>query len=101
MLGAHPVARTTLTTAELYAVLDREFRKRRPAACTTCSVPLPYWHPPPDEVSANWVIGSPSVCAHGCQVVIAELLTLLWSRYDVARPALLRPHPPTRRDAFG
>ena len=95
------MARTTLTTADLYAVLDREFRKRKPRACATCSVPLPYWHPAPDDVSANWVIGSPSVCPHGCQVVIAELVTLLWSRYDVVAP-VTRPMPsPTRRDCRG
>jgi hypothetical protein len=87
MQGAH-VARTTLTTAQLYAVLDREFRKRRAASCTTCSVPLPYWRAAPDDVSANWVIGSPTVCPRRCHVVIAELVTLLWSRYDVADPGL-------------
>lgn len=95
------MARTVLTTADLYAVLDREFRKRRPPACATCSVPLPYWRPPPDDVSANWVIGSPSVCAHGCQVVIAELVTLLWSRYDVVPPVTRPAQPPTRRDCCG
>jgi hypothetical protein len=95
------VARTTLATAELYAVLDREFRKRRPAACHTCSVPLPYWRPPPDDVSANWQIGSPTVCAHRCHVVIAELVTLLWSRYDVASPRPRTASRPTQRDCFG
>ncbi len=100
MLGAH-VARTTLTTAQLYAVLDREFRKRRSASCATCSVPLPYWHAPPDEVSANWVIGSPTICSHGCQVVIAELVTLLWSRYDVAPPVFRASQRPRRPDSFG
>ena len=93
--------RTILTTADLYAVLDREFRKRKPAACATCSVPLPYWRPAPDEVSANWVIGSPSVCPHKCQVVIAELVTLLWSRYDVVPPVAPQTHSPTRRDCYG
>ena len=98
--GAH-VARTTLTTAQLYAVLDREFRKRRSASCTTCSVPLPYWRAAPDDVSANWVIGSPTVCPHGCHLVIAELLTLLWTRYEVAPPVLRTPQRPTPRDCFG
>jgi hypothetical protein len=95
------VARTTLSTAQLYAVLDREFRMRRGGACTTCSVPLPYWCPAPDDVSANWMIGSPRVCVHGCHVVIAELVTLLWSRYDVARPVARASHRPTQRDSSG
>ena len=95
------MARTILSTAQLYAVLDREFRKRRAAACAACSVPLPYWCPAPDEVSANWRIGTPRVCQHRCHIVIAELVTLLWSRYDVAAPAARAAQRPTPRDCFG
>jgi len=79
------VARTTLATAELYAVLDREFRKRRPAACRTCSVPLPYWRPPPDDVSANWQIAQPRECPQGCHLVVAEMLARMWTRYDIEK----------------
>ena len=79
----HAVSRTTIPAAQLYAVLDREFKARRPKACKTCRAPLPYWRRPPDDVSANWNIGTPSECPHGCHLVIAELLANLWSRYDV------------------
>jgi len=95
------VARTTLSTAQLYAVLDREFRSRKPAACTACSVPLPYWCPAPDEVSANWMIGTPRVCQHRCHILIAELVTLLWSRYDLIAPVGRDSQRPTRRDCSG
>ena len=95
------MARTTLSTAQLYGVLDREFRKRKPAACVACSVPLPYWCPAPDEVSANWMIGTPRVCQHRCHIVIAELVTLLWSRYEVAPPVQRAAQGPTQRDSFG
>ena len=91
------MARTTLSTAQLYAVLDREFRKRKPAACVACSVPLPYWCPAPDEVSANWMIGTPRVCQHRCHIVIAELVTFLWSRYDLIAPVGRDSPRPTRR----
>jgi len=37
------MARKRLPAAKLYAVLEREFRARRPPECTTCHVPLPYW----------------------------------------------------------
>lgn len=77
------VSRTTLSAAELYATLDREFKSLRPRECAQCRVPLPYWRRPPDEVSANWNIGTPTECPHGCHVAIAELLTKLWSRYDM------------------
>lgn len=75
--------RERLSPARLYAVLEREFRARRPAQCTTCRVPLPYPCEAPDEVSANWRFGNPTECPHGCHVVIAELLTGLWARYDI------------------
>ena len=78
-------SRQVVPVAQLYAILDREFRARRPAACKTCAVPLPYWRKPPDDVSANWFIGTPTTCGQGCVGVIAELLAELWTRYDVDR----------------
>ncbi len=80
------MGRSTITTAQLYTILDHEFRKRKPMACTTCTVPLPYWRRAPDDVSANWVIGSPRECPHGCHLVIAELLAQLWTKYDMQLP---------------
>ena len=80
---AHLAARTSIPAAQLYAVLDREFRALRSPKCRHCRVPLPYWHNPPDDVSANWCIGTPTFCPHGCHLVIAELLTSLWTRYDL------------------
>ena len=79
------MSRTTLPVAQLYAILDREFKRKRPAACKACAVPLPYWQRPPDDVSANWVIGTPRECPHGCHLLIAELLAELWTRYDLDR----------------
>lgn len=78
-------SRTMLPVAQLYAILDREFRSQRPRACKDCYVPLPYWCRPPDDVSANWFIGTPRECQHGCHVLIAEILAGLWSRYDIDR----------------
>lgn len=75
--------RTTISGTQLYAIFDREFKNLRPSACTRCNVPLPYWRNPPDEVSANWHIGTPPECKQGCHLIIAELLARLWTRYDV------------------
>jgi len=77
------VGRKTISSAHLYAILDREFKALRPKQCTRCRVPLPYYRKPPDEVSANWAIGTPSHCEHGCHLMIAELLARLWTRYDI------------------
>jgi len=78
-------SRSSIPVATLYAILDREFKQRRPKVCTQCTVPLPYWRRPPDDVSANWLIGTPSECRHGCHLVVAELLAHLWTRYDIDR----------------
>lgn len=75
--------RKTIPASHLYAVLDREFKRLRSPSCTTCTVPLPYWQRPPDDVSANWFIGTPTVCRHGCHLLIAELLARLWTEYDL------------------
>ena len=77
------MSRTTLPAAQLYGLLDREFKRLRPPACRTCNAPLPFWRKPPDDVSANWNIGTPTNCPEGCHVVIAEMLTRLWSCYDI------------------
>ena len=78
------MARVRIQAAQLYAVLDREFRALR--LCEQCRVPLPYWRQAPDEVSANWLIGTPTECPHGCHNVIAELMAQLWTRYELAVP---------------
>ena len=77
------MSRSSISAAHLYAILDREFRAARPAECMNCRVPLPYYREPPDEVSANWEVGTPAFCPHGCHVVFAELLARLWTKYDL------------------
>jgi hypothetical protein len=77
------VNRKTISSAQLYAILDREFKALRHRECTSCRIPLPYFRRPPDEVSANWAIGTPSECPQGCHLVIAELLAKLWTQYDI------------------
>ena len=77
------MTRATISAAHLYAILDREFKALRSPDCRRCPVPLPYRQAPFDDVSANWNIGTPSECPHGCVVAIAELLAKLWTRYDL------------------
>jgi hypothetical protein len=81
--GDAVVNRKAISSAQLYAILDREFKALRRRECTNCRIPLPYFRRPPDDVSANWAIGTPTECPHGCHVVIAELLAKLWTQYDI------------------
>jgi len=46
-------------------------------------MPLPFVVERPDEVSANWRIGTPSICDEGCDRIIAEIVTELWPRFDL------------------
>jgi len=77
------VTRTTLTAAQLYAFMEAEFSRLKPRGCRRCRFPIPYWRTPPDDVSANWDIGRPPECPHGCHLVVAELVTRTWTRYDL------------------
>jgi hypothetical protein len=55
-------------------------------------MPLPYRIEPPDEVSANWRIGTPPPCSHGCDSIIAEIVARLWPEYELLGPCG-RPEP--------
>jgi len=86
MVKATANPRTVIPAAQLYAILLREFRKRRSPRCANCRIPLPFYRESPDDVSANWDIGTPAACPKGCDAVIAELLAELWTRYDMEKP---------------
>lgn len=75
--------RTTLTAAQLYLILDHDFQARKPRQCQRCRAPIPYLRKPPDEVSANWNVGTPPECPNRCHLVLAELLATLWTKYDL------------------
>jgi hypothetical protein len=76
--------RRTVTASALYAILDREFRRTRSPDCVRCYTPLPFYRDPPDDVSANWDIGTPDECPHHCRRVIAEVVARLWTEYELA-----------------
>ena len=80
------MAREKLSAAKLYALLDREFKKVRSRECGDCRMPLPFFHAPADEYTANWHIGTPFHCPRGCHLAIAEVLAKTWTRYDLEVP---------------
>lgn len=83
--------RTILTPGRLYALLSLEYKKSKPARCTSCRSPFPCLIERPDETSANWYVTAFGECRHGCHAVIAEIVTRLWPSYDLvdvtAKPA--------------
>ena len=78
--------RKHLSPGALYTLLNSELTRLRPAACAGCRMPLPFLVERPDEVSANWRIGTPPACAHGCDAIIAEIAASLWPDYDLRDP---------------
>ena len=73
----------TITSLQLYQMLDREFQTlRKPGRCR-CRAPMPYWRTPPDDVSANWDVATLASCPNGCHLVIAELVARMWTRFDM------------------
>ena len=86
--------RKTLTPGALYTLLNDELKQRRPAGCETCRMPLPFLVERPDEVSANWRIGTAPPCAFGCDALISEIATRLWPQYDLHDPAALSAKKP-------
>jgi hypothetical protein len=75
--------RTTISGLQLYSLLDSEFKELKSKNCKTCRMPLPFYRDPPDDVSANWSVATPTSCPGGCHLVIAELVTRMWTRYDL------------------
>src|SRR5687768_5439218 len=75
--------RPSLSPGKLYTLLKEQFDEKRNSACTACRVPLPFTVKRPDEVSANWRLGTPNPCAYKCDVLLAELGMQFASRYDM------------------
>ena len=78
--------RKHLSPGALYTLLNEELKRLRPEACQSCRMPLPFLVERPDEVSANWRIGTPPACAHGCDTIISEIAARLWPHYDLRDP---------------
>lgn len=75
--------RAEVYAADLYVLLQREFRRRQSPECRLCYVQLPYRIDRQDPDSANWEITLPKSCPHGCQVLMDELAAEFAVLYDL------------------
>jgi hypothetical protein len=67
---ANPMDRKMdVTAADLFVLLDREFRRRKSRDCAACVVQLPY-----RVHGAAWEVVTPASCAHGCNAVFEEIV---------------------------
>ncbi len=76
-------ARTERTAADLFVLLDREFRRRKPRECRACFVQLPYLIDTLHGDGANWEVVMPPPCGYNCAAVLEEIAGELQSRYDL------------------
>lgn len=74
--------RTGVTAADLFVLLEREFRRRKPRECAGCFVQLPY-RVDAQAPAANWEIVTPPACGKGCDLVFEELVQEFQALYQL------------------
>jgi hypothetical protein len=76
--------RTRISAADLYVLLQREFRRRQSPECSDCFVQLPFRVDRADEDSPNWEVVTPPSCPQGCVAIVEELVADLGMVYDLS-----------------
>ena len=75
--------RTRIQAADLYVLLQREFRRRQVRECETCYVQLPFRIDRPVPEAANWEIIVPRECTLRCHEILREVAENLSEQYDL------------------
>ena len=75
--------RTRIQAADLYVLLQREFRRRQVRECDNCYVQLPFLIDRPAPDAANWEIIVPRECALRCHEILLTVAEQLCEQYDL------------------
>ncbi len=75
--------RTEIDAADLYVLLQREFRRRQSPDCNACFVQLPFRVDRRDDNEPNWELVMPPQCAKGCAALLEELIVDFGMLYDL------------------
>jgi hypothetical protein len=75
--------RTDIDAADLYVLLQREFRRRQPTGCDECFVQLPFRVDRHDAHAPNWELVMPPNCNKGCAPILEELVLEYGMLYDL------------------
>jgi len=78
------MSETLISATELYTLVNEEFARLRPAACSTCKAPAPIRKFPP--MGSNWQLAAARACPHGCRDVLREIESRLESQYRLKAP---------------
>jgi hypothetical protein len=83
LLNEKMKTRTEIYAADLYVLLQREFRRRQTPECTACYVQLPFRVDRRDERAANWEVVMPPPCSYACAAIVDEIVSDLQQLYDL------------------
>ena len=75
--------RTEIDAADLYVLLQREFRRRQPSGCNACFVQLPFRVDRHEDQLSNWELVLPPPCGLGCGPILEELVNEYAMLYDL------------------
>jgi len=75
--------RTPIAAADLYVLLQREFRRRQVPDCSSCYVQLPFRVDRNETNAANWEVIIPSACSYNCREIMDGVIEELSRRYDL------------------
>lgn len=75
--------RTPIQAADLYVLLQREFRKRQVPTCSTCYVQLPFRVDRREADAANWEVIVPASCSFGCREIMDDVIDEFSRRYEL------------------
>jgi hypothetical protein len=75
--------RTEMYAADLYVLLQREFRRRQAPECDSCYLQLPFRVDRSDAQSSNWEVVLPPPCAFSCREVMLDLIDDFQALYNL------------------
>jgi len=73
----------SMTAADLFVLLDREFRRRRSRDCKGCVIQLPYRVDRGLANGATWDIDMPQSCGTACKEAFEELVSEFQGIYEL------------------
>lgn len=71
---------TTLTASDLFALLDRDFR-RRTKSCAKCHFSLPYRVFGNGNDAGDWTVVPSELCSHPCESILEDVVSRYRSAY--------------------
>lgn len=74
--------RTTVSTADLYVMLEHEFRRYK-SPCLLCFVQLPY-RVDAHGSECNWEMPMPAACGSGCAAALARMVSDFQDLYTLS-----------------